>query len=100
MVLLVGIQQGLIQSQLFSLMTSSVPINNKVYLVKVNMDLSETVELTVGARWYDIEVDFEGSANSSFGNGFGNTDQQKYGSNLSAQYAPNNSNGYPDVRQI
>jgi len=64
---------------------------------EVNMDLSETVELTVGARWYDIEVDFEGSANSSFGNGFGNTDQQKYGSNLSAQYAPNNSNGYPDV---
>ena len=42
------------------------------------MDLSETVELTVGARWYDIEVYFEGSANSSFGNGFGNTDQQKY----------------------
>jgi outer membrane receptor protein involved in Fe transport len=67
---------------------------------EVNMDLSETVELTVGARWYDIEVDFEGSANSSFGNGFGNTDQQKYGSNLSAQYAPNNSNGYPDVCQI
>jgi len=63
---------------------------------EVNMDLSETVELTVGARWYDIEVDFEGSANSSFGNGFGNTDQQKFGSNLSAQYAPNNSNGYPD----
>ena len=26
----------------------------------------------------------------------GNTDQQKYGSNLSAQYAPGNSNGYPD----
>jgi outer membrane receptor protein involved in Fe transport len=63
---------------------------------EVNMDLSETVELTVGARWYDIEVDFEGSANSSFGNGFGNTDQQKFGSNLSAQYAPNNPNGYPD----
>jgi len=64
---------------------------------EVNMDLSDTVELTVGARWYDIEVDFEGSANSSFGNGFGNTDQQKFGSNLSAQYAPGNPNGYPDV---
>ena len=63
---------------------------------EVNMDLSETVELTVGARWYDIEVDFEGSANSSFGNGFGNTDQQRFGSNLSAQYAPGNPNGYPD----
>ncbi|MEC8798489.1 MAG: TonB-dependent receptor [Pseudomonadota bacterium] len=57
---------------------------------------SDTTELSIGARWYDIEVDFEGSANSSFGNGFGNTDQQKYGSNLSAQYAPGNSNGYPD----
>ena len=57
---------------------------------------SDTTELSIGARWYDIEVDFEGSANSSFWNGFGNTDQQKYGSNLSAQYAPGNSNGYPD----
>ncbi|MDB2482440.1 TonB-dependent receptor [Gammaproteobacteria bacterium] len=66
---------------------------------EVNVDLSDTVELTVGARWYDIEVDFEGSANSSFGNGFGNTDQQKFGSNLSAQYAPGNANGYPDTAQ-
>jgi iron complex outermembrane receptor protein len=64
---------------------------------ELNVDLTDDVELTVGARWYDIEVDFEGSANSSFGNGFGNTDQQKYGSNLSAQYAPGNANGYPDV---
>ena len=32
---------------------------------------SDTTELSIGARWYDIEVDFEGSANSSFGNGFG-----------------------------
>ena len=63
---------------------------------ELSIDMSETSELTVGARWYDIEVDFEGSANSSFGNGFGNTDQQKYGSNLSAQYAPGNANGYPD----
>ena len=66
---------------------------------ELTIDTSETSELTVGARWYDIEVDFEGSANSSFGNGFGNTDQQKYGSNLSTQYAPNNANGYPDKAQ-
>jgi len=64
---------------------------------EVSMDVSETSELTIGARWYDIEVDFEGSANSSFGNGFGNTDQQKFGSNLSTQYAPGNANGYPDT---
>ena len=66
---------------------------------ELTIDTSETSELTVGARWYDIEVDFEGSANSSFGNGFGNTDQQRYGSNLSTQYAPNNANGYPDKAQ-
>ena len=63
---------------------------------ELSFSTSDTTELSIGARWYDIEVDFEGSANSSFGNGFGNTDQQKYGSNLSAQYAPGNSNGYPD----
>jgi len=65
----------------------------------LNISLTDTSELTIGARWYDIEVDFEGSANSSFGNGWGNTDQQKYGSNLSAQYAPGNANGYPDKAQ-
>ena len=47
-------------------------------------------------RWYDIQVDFEGSANSSFYNGFGAPDTQQFGSNLSAQYAPGNANGYPD----
>ena len=55
------------------------------------------MELTLGARWYDIEVDFECSANSSFLNGGG--DAQRYGTNLSAQYAPGNSNGYPDKAQ-
>ena len=63
---------------------------------EISMDVSETSELTVGARWYDIEVDFEGSANSSFYNGFGAPDTQQFGSNLSAQYAPGNANGYPD----
>ena len=63
---------------------------------EVSYALSDTSELSVGARWYDIEVDFEGSANSSFYNGFGNPDTQQFGSNLSAQYAPGNANGYPD----
>ncbi len=31
---------------------------------ELTIDMSETSELTVGARWYDIEVDLEGSANS------------------------------------
>ena len=64
---------------------------------ELNIALTDTSELTLGARWYDIEVDFQGSANSSFYNGFGNPDTQQFGSNLSAQYAPGNENGYPDV---
>ena len=63
---------------------------------EVSFAMSDTTELSVGARWYDIAVDFEGSANSSFYNGFGNPDTQQFGSNLSAQYAPGNANGYPD----
>ena len=45
---------------------------------------SDTTELSIGARWYDIKVDFEGSANSSFYNGFGAPDTQQFGSNLSS----------------
>ena len=65
---------------------------------EVSFATSDTTELSIGARWYDIAVDFEGSANSSFGNwtGVDGHDAQKYGSNLSAQYAPGNANGYPD----
>ncbi len=40
----------------------------KGFFGEVNVDLSDTMELTVGARWYDIAVDLEGSANSSFYN--------------------------------
>ena len=96
MQVLVGIQQGLSQNQLYSLMTFRRTDKQKGVFGELSMDLSETVELTVGARWYDIEVDFEGSANSSFYNGFGAPDTQQFGSNLSAQYAPGNANGYPD----
>ena len=66
---------------------------------EVSFALSDTSELSIGARYYDIEVDFEGSANSSFYNGFGNPDTQQFGTNLSAQYAPGNANGYPDKAQ-
>ena len=68
--------------------------NQKGVFGEANIDLSDTMELTVGARWYDIEVDFEGSANSNFYNG--SSDVQRFGTNLSAQYAPGNENGYPD----
>jgi outer membrane receptor protein involved in Fe transport len=53
---------------------------------ELSIDMSETSELTLGARWYDIEVDLEGSANSAFSTGFGGGDQQRFGTNLSAQY--------------
>ena len=69
----------------------------------------DTLSVTLGARYYDIEVDFEGSANSSFFNlrspVFGpNTaiapdqrvDAQLAGTNISAQYAPGNTVGAPD----
>jgi outer membrane receptor protein involved in Fe transport len=63
---------------------------------EVNVDLSDTMELTVGARWYDIAVDLEGSANSSFYNFNAATESTCCGANLSKQYAPGNPNGYPD----
>ncbi|MCB2080729.1 MAG: TonB-dependent receptor, partial [Novosphingobium sp.] len=69
----------------------------------------DTLSVTLGARYYDIEVDLKGSANSMFFNlaspVFGpNTgvaledriDVQLGGTNISAQYAPNNTVGAPD----
>lgn len=44
--------------------------------------LPETLEVTFGARYYDIEVDFEGSANGSFCNSSG-VDENAFGTNIS-----------------
>ena len=63
---------------------------------EATFDLSDQFAVTVGARWYDIEVDFEGSANSSFFNLGQTTDAQAFGTNISAQFAPNNTVGAPD----
>lgn len=41
---------------------------------------------TFGARYYDIEVDFEGSANGSFCNSFSATDQNAFGTNINDLY--------------
>lgn len=71
--------------------------------------LPDVLTATAGARYYDIEVDLEGSANSSFFNlnsaifgpnagaapGTGQ-DAQLAGTNISAQFAPDNAVGAPD----
>jgi iron complex outermembrane receptor protein len=59
-------------------------------------DFNDAFSLTVGLRYYDIEVDFEGSANSSFFNFGQSTDAQAFGTNISAQFAPGNAAGAPD----
>ena len=63
---------------------------------EVVYDFNEQFALTLGARNYQIDVDFEGSANSSFYN-FGQTDDaQAFGTNISTQFAPGNTVGAPD----
>ena len=60
--------------------------------------IPDTLTITGGLRYYDVAVDLVGSANSSFFNRADITtvDVQRAGTNLSAQFAPNNPNGYPD----
>jgi len=63
---------------------------------EATFDLTDQFALTVGARWYDIEVDLDGSANSSFSNLGQTDDAQAFGTNISAQFAPGNAVGAPD----
>ena len=63
---------------------------------EATFDLNDQFALTVGARWYDVEVDLVGSANSSFYNLFTESDQQVFGTNLSAKFGPDNPDGNPD----
>jgi iron complex outermembrane receptor protein len=56
---------------------------------EVTIDLNEQFALTLGARYYDYEVDMEGSANSAFCNSkgfFGNNDANAFGTNISDLY--------------
>lgn len=48
-------------------------------------DMTEKLSLTLGARYYDIEVDFDGSANSSFCNLF-QPDADAFGTDISDLY--------------
>ena len=63
---------------------------------ETTFDITDQFALTVGARWYDIEVDLEGSANSSFGNLGSDTDSQQFGTNISYIYGPNGPADAPD----
>lgn len=53
---------------------------------EATFDLSDQFAVTLGARQYDIEVDFEGSANASFCNLFSQTDENAFGTNISDLY--------------
>jgi len=53
---------------------------------EVTWDFTRTLALTLGARWYDIEVDLEGSANSSFFNSGAPADCQAFGTDISDLY--------------
>jgi outer membrane receptor protein involved in Fe transport len=69
------------------------------------IDLSDTLELTVGARWYDIAVDLEGAANAGFTTGFlggaEQRDQQRFGTNLSAAFnKPGVVTGNPFIDEL
>ena len=52
---------------------------------EVTFDLTDTVSITGGLRWFDYEVDLAGSANSSFYNMSG-TDYNKFGTNINDLY--------------
>ena len=55
---------------------------------ELSYDMSDTLSVTLGARYYDIEVDFDGSANGSFYNfyGVGSADAQVFGTNIADLY--------------
>jgi outer membrane receptor protein involved in Fe transport len=53
---------------------------------EVTWDINDTWSVTAGARYYDIEVDFDGSANSSFCNSGAAVDQDAFGTDISDLY--------------
>lgn len=52
---------------------------------ELTYDITESVAVTLGLRYYDIDVDFEGSANSSFCNSF-QSDANAFGTDISDLY--------------
>ena len=53
---------------------------------EATFEFNEFFAVTLGARYYDIEVDFEGSANASFCNLFSQVDENAFGTNISDLY--------------
>lgn len=53
---------------------------------EVTFDLTKSLALTLGARYYDIEVDFAGSANASFCNSGAAQDINAFGTDISDLY--------------
>ncbi len=56
---------------------------------ELTYDISDKFSTTVGARWYDVEVELEGSAAGSFGN-FGATTDNNAGNNLDKLFSGKN----------
>jgi len=55
---------------------------------ELSYDISDELSVTLGARYYDIEIDFDGSANGSFYNfnGVDSPDAQVFGTNIADLY--------------
>lgn len=48
--------------------------------------IPDTLSVTGGLRWHDVDVTLKGSANSSFGNLFAGQDVNQFGTNLDEQF--------------
>ena len=62
---------------------------------ELSYDISDDLSVTLGARYYDIEIDFDGSAAGSFYNFCGSTnpscvDAQVFGTNIATLYGGDN----------
>ncbi|MFT6310407.1 MAG: outer membrane receptor protein involved in Fe transport [Porticoccus sp.] len=67
----------------------------KAVFGELSYDFNEEFSATVGARWYDVEVDLKGSASGSFGN-IGQTTDQNGGNNLDAVFSGENDTASED----
>ena len=62
---------------------------------EANFDITDRFTATVGARWYDIEVDLKGSAAGSFGN-MGADEDNNAGNNLDEIFSGKNDKAETD----